>query len=270
MPAKANLTLINADAIKSARAFEKTLSTVQQELIIAETEGDETIKAMIQSAGYYALERAFTDDMVTLVRRMENHPQGFKVDKTYANDEVRPALLQARIEGLRWSGNEMNVLAGNMYATVNGLSRLVEEHEAVSDFQIIAGDIELIEDSLQGTSAKVEIRAEFKFNKTWQDASSAEKWLDETYACSVQYRDGTRVGDERIIVKVNKGQGYDAMLGKARRKLLARVYEFITAKRIATAEDHHDIGSSVIEGEFTKTSEEKSDGKAPNDTGFPG
>jgi hypothetical protein len=150
---------------------------------------------------------------------------GFLTDKDksggYGWEQVRDALIEGMIRGLRPVGNEINIIADNMYAAVNGVERLVVQFPGLTDLWIVPG----VPQSGGDKGAYVPMRATWILNR-----QPMEMVRD------VEKREDGTVSDTRICVKVNSGMGPDAIIGKARRKMLFSIYQRISNCSFALAD----------------------------------
>ena len=145
---------------------------------------------------------------------LQGTPLGFVTDKDkdggYGWEVVRDVVVEGLMRGFRPIGNEINIIAGRFYGAKAGFERIVREFPGVHDFQFVLGVPTLVGNG----GALVE------FDATW------------IYHGERQEMTGRAAGegtiDTRISVRVNGGMGPDAILGKATRKLCARVYQRLT------------------------------------------
>lgn len=185
------------------------------------------VRAMVMANGIKKLEAALTPEIMADVVQLQNTPLGFRTDKAgsgYSVEQLRPVVCMALLRGLRLTGNEWNVIAGNLYVTKEGFQRLLAEFPGLSNLHIDIGVPES-----KGEGALVPCRAGWKMH-------GDPDYLD----CTV--RNGT---DFRIPIRVNKAMGMDAILGKAKSKLLRRVYERVTGSVFESDADGDD---NVLEG----------------------
>lgn len=149
---------------------------------------------------------------------------GFLTDespsKTYSVDQVRTALIEAVLLGAMPIGNEFNILSGRAYLTKNCLHRLVREFPGLSNLVIKPN----YPRTVNGGSV-VDMAATWKLNGA---AMAAE-----------------RTGDQAIPVRVNAGQGADAILGKAYRKFYAYILLVLTGVEVPEGEVNSDDLKSV-------------------------
>ncbi len=134
-------------------------------------------------------------------------------------------IVQALLRGLQPVGNQINVIAGNLYVTKEGYERLLREFPGLSRLSIEIGVPATI-----GEGALVPCRASWSLDGQ-QDLLVCEKGTDADY---------------RIPIRVNKSMGVDAIIGKAKSKLYRRIYERLTGSVILSEADTD--GGDVIDG----------------------
>ena len=173
------------------------------------------------AAAARALNQLITDDMMEDVMSLQNTPVGFLVAE---NDKagnpinlpvatVKRVMIEATIKGLRMVGNEVNVFAGGkVYAAQAGLMRLVREWPGISDIRV-----NLYPSESRGQHRVVQCRASFVLD-------GETRVFDFT-------------GDRAIPIRVNAGMGEDAIQGKAKRKLFAKLYESLCGVSHELVED---------------------------------
>ena len=167
-------------------------------------------RAMVVAKAMQTLRRALgSDNIMAAVMSLQGMPLGFRTDKSYPPGVVRDCLIASAMMGLYPVGNEFNIIGGQPYVTQAGFARLVKEWPGVEDLEITPGLPSWGDDG-----AVIEMSASLKYHG--------------------EPREFVRV----FAVRVNKGQGADAVIGKAKRKLLASIYETLT-------------GASIPEGDAT-------------------
>lgn len=152
----------------------------------------------------FELRALFTGQVLERLLSMQGTPLGFLTDKDsqggYPGDKVRDCIIEACARGLRVLNNEFNIIAGRVYITRNGYERLCHDYPGMRDLKVLEGKIEMVGNA----GAYVPMKA---------------TWLLNGIADSIEVS---------IPVKVNSGMGADAIIGKAFRKMYARVYTRIT------------------------------------------
>lgn len=164
-------------------------------------------KAYLIAEATSKLKELLTPKYMKPIMLLQGSRLGFKTDRSYPEETVKNCLIEAVLMGLQPHGNQFNIIAGNMYPTKEGLGYLLANFPKLR-YQIIPG-LPRIKD----TSAAVEM------NVKWQigDNEITEEKLD-------------------IPIKVNKGMGTDAVLGKATRKARAWLYSTITGSEVTDGE----------------------------------
>jgi hypothetical protein len=210
-------------------------------LIKAEIDRNDMSKGLILARSMKMLRTLLTERVMADVMELMNTPLGFRTDKDpsrpvkkgdkwenpkpYELAVVRDVMIQALLRGLRPTGNEINIIAGNLYVTKEGYERLLREFPGLSKLQIEIGV-----PVTQGEGALVPCRAAWELDGK-SDLLVCEKGTDADY---------------RIPIRVNSAMGVDAIQGKAKSKLYRRIYERLTGTALASEEDAGDGGT--VEG----------------------
>lgn len=166
------------------------------------------------AAGMQELRELITDEMMRNVMQLMDTPLGFRTDhdpkltdrdgkpfEPYPVAVVKEALIEATLRGLQPVGNQFNIIGQRCYITKEGFTHKLKELPGFAGLQITMSPPRVGAD---GAGAIVQCVA------TW----------------TMDGRPG-RIECE-IPVRINKGMGADAALGKAERKLKARIYAQIT------------------------------------------
>jgi hypothetical protein len=165
------------------------------------------------ATGMALVRRELDNETMKPFMEIMNSPLGFLTDCTgkpqkngrpskepYGVEVVRDCLIEAIIKGVDPVGNQFNILGGRCYITREGYTNLIRKHPQINEYKdtvkVIAND---------GEMATVDCRAK------WKDASGKEESFSKT-----------------IYTKSNKYIGFEALQGKALRKLRAAVYELIS------------------------------------------
>jgi len=150
---------------------------------------------------------------------LQGSPLGFVTDRDNPKDGqspgypaavVRDVSIEAFMRGFQTIGNEMNIIAGRFYAAKAGFERIVGEFPGLTELRYELG---VPESGPNGTSL-------VSFDVSWKLYG-----VDDVMS-GRPAKDGSI--DSRIIVRMNNGMGPDAALGKATRKLFARIYIRLT------------------------------------------
>ncbi|HEX2100602.1 MAG TPA: hypothetical protein VHF69_08070 [Candidatus Synoicihabitans sp.] len=171
------------------------------------------------------LREMLTEPIVLAIMELQGTKLGFRTDKDktggYEPIVVRDVLIEMTLKGgFMPHSNEFNIIAGNGYATKEGF---------------------------QGWFR----RAAAKGRCTYPDVKlSAPKTTPD--GAIVIASASCRVGDKLVEVKDAelpvKGQGADQILGKATRKILARLYEKVTGMSVTDgdASDAIDVQTTTV------------------------
>ena len=184
---------------------ELQVSKVAEDLNNAVTSvlGDETLhgfnKAYAVASAIKEIKNLLTPEYMKPIMELQGNKLGFKTDKDkeggYSEAIVKNCLIEAVLFGLQPCGNQFNIIAGNTYATKEGVGYLLSKIKGLH-YDIVA-ELPRVKDT---SSAVV-------MNITWTiNGVTQTKKLD-------------------IPVKVNNYMGTDAILGKAVRKSRKWLYD---------------------------------------------
>jgi hypothetical protein len=213
----------------SITAIEKAVTDIQLVLDRCNVTALAALPALTQAVqlatGINQLRNALTEDVVKQVfMPLQGSPLGFLTDKDssggYPVAVIREVMLETMIHGLRPVGNEVNVIAGRMYAAKNGLMRLVLTYPGVTNVRITPG-----------VPARSEKGALVPMRVSLLRDGAPLEFVRELRKAE----DGT-IDDTRIPVRVNAGMGADAVVGKATRKMLKAVLDSLRGNVLPIAE----------------------------------
>lgn len=173
------------------------------------------MRAIRTATGLKMIRAALTDAFMTsYILPLQNSALGFLTDKPqggYDLPVVRDCVCEAFLRGFHPTGNEFNIIAGRFYGAKSGFDRIVREYPGIQDLRYELGVPNLAGEKGALVSAIA----------TWSLAGKPDKLICDSPKAEGQL-------DTRIPVRINAGMGPDAILGKAERKLLARIYRIIT------------------------------------------
>lgn len=152
------------------------------------------------------LRACLTPQVMAAIMELQNSPLGFLTDRPaggYDTATVRECVIWATLNGLPIVGNCFNILAARGYATKNGLKYKLGGVEGLA-YSVVAGLPKALGEA--GAAIEMTIRWGSK-------GSKGEQVLT-------------------FPIRVNKGMGADAIIGKATRKSYAWLYEQITGNYI--------------------------------------
>jgi hypothetical protein len=173
-------------------------------------------KAYLVSNAIAELKQLLTPEYMKPIMNLQGNKLGFKTDKDtsggYPEAVVKNCLIEAVLFGLQPTGNQFNIIAGNMYATKEGCGYLLSKIPGLS-YDIIP-ELPRIK---EGSGAVV-------MNIEWTyGGKSNSKKID-------------------IPIRVNNFMGTDAVIGKATRKARKWLYDTITGTEIPEG----DITDTVV------------------------
>jgi hypothetical protein len=228
--------LIQSDVIvpesdlKTMLALDKTSQACARQLV--EAGANDAVKALVIARSIKQFRGLLSDAVMADIMELQNSPLGFKTDKPkdgcYSMHVVRDCVIQAFMRGLRVTGNEINIIAGNLYVTKEGFDRLISEMPKLTNLKIQIG----VPQTSEG-GALVPARAEWLFDGMYDSIT----WEKEETA------------DYRLPVRVNSSMGIDAIKGKAKSKVLREVYARITGSRLLVEDDEEEIEVEIMEAQ---------------------
>lgn len=157
--------------------------------------------------------RDLLDGMREEIMRLQGSRLGFKADKEYQWNVVRECIIEATVSaGAHWTGNEINIIAGNMYLTKEYFQRAMSELPGLEYLELHPGVPDV-----RGDTARVPYMARWSFNGH----------ADSLNCLETKGADGV-LTDYRLPVIARGGATMDNLLGKAERKMRARIMGRIT------------------------------------------
>ena len=181
---------------------------------LAQTMSEQFKQAFIIAQCVQDLRNLLTPQVMKSIMPLQNSPLGFVTDKPegYKEEVVRDCLIEAIINGVRPVGNEFNILCSRCYITKNGMKHKLKSIPGLYR-NITPG---LPKSTPDGTGAVVVMSIDWTYNGVQQKKDLA------------------------LAIRVNRGMGADAIIGKATRKASAWLYEEVT-------------GNSVNEGDASES-----------------
>lgn len=186
---------------------------------------NEAVGSVLNQASLQGFERAYataksievlktllTPEYMAPIMNLQGNRLGFKTDKDksggYPVEHVKNCLIEAVLMGLQPYGNEFNIIAGNTYATKEGVGRLLATWRGLKYSLICAVPVP----AKDGKSAVVEVTIKWTINQ-----ESKEEVIP-------------------ISVKMDAYTSVDAMIGKATRKGRAWLLSAISGIEIVEAD----------------------------------
>lgn len=211
--------MTKTDLTTAIRTIDETASKAMELFNAADSFERELAVAQAMSD----LRAALTPEVMKPIMGLMNSPIGFMTDRNpltsekpvtpYSMDVVRDCFIESKFRGMHAVGNEWNIIAGRFYAAKNGLVRLVKQFPGISEVRYSYD----VPRNVGDKGAIVKCSASWKLNGKKDDI-----------ACE-------------IPVRINAYMGTDAIIGKAERKLNARILTQLTGRGIEAAEPEEAI-----------------------------
>jgi hypothetical protein len=170
---------------------------------IEQTAGLSPFRRAVQIArGIQALRAMLTPEVMQHIMALQGSYLGFRTDKDkqggYPVEVVRECFIEATLRGFPTGCNCWNIIADRFYATKEGYYHKCQSLPGMTDLKLKLG----VPKVMQG-GATVEGRADFRLN-------GQPESVERTFP-----------------VRLNAGMGADGAIGKATRKLLKAVHDFV-------------------------------------------
>jgi len=241
--------LIPAAQFDEIMVIDQTAKEAQRQIIQADQDGNQTVKALLLARATRKLQSLLNDTMMEDIMALQSTTLGFRTDKDrvqsgqpgYPVHVVRDVVIQALLRGFQVTGNQINIIGGNLYVTKEGFEHRLANFDGLTDLQM---DFEVPDYSKAGTAL----------------VGCVCRWMYYGQPGQMDCTKGSR-GDLRIPIRVNNGMGDDAILGKGKSKLLRKVFERVSGMSVSAIDDAGTVDaetvttviSSVVETEPTET-----------------
>jgi len=203
--------LIRAEDVSALTTMDRVVSESRRAIAEATAAGNEMTIAFCQAQGIAQLKQAMTPEFMSVIMPLQGTALGFLTDRDsgggYPPEVVRDCMISALMNGVGISQNQFNIIAGKCYITLRGVERIVYGWPGIV-FKEDPPGVPRVEEA--GSGALVEMSATWTLHGKHDEMGCVKGSNGDV--------------DTRICVRVNKGMGADAILGKARRKFLARVW----------------------------------------------
>jgi hypothetical protein len=190
-------------------------------------------KAFLMASGIKQLRELLTPEYMAPIMALQGSKLGFRTDKDlnkdrtpgqgYPMEVVKNCVIEAVLNGLQVTGNQFNIIAGNMYPTKEGTGYILNNMKGLN-YQIICN---LPRTNPEKTSAAVDVVIKWTIN-----GKSEEEIVP-------------------IPIKMDAYTSLDAVIGKATRKGRAWLISRITGSEITDGEIE-DVKHTVIETKITE------------------
>ena len=217
--------------LKNPHAFDEVEGILEEYHEKSDPAAAGQFKIMALRAKTMSLINTVMDDefIANVARFCQNSRLGFLTDRPdvgnglakdgkpagYPPHVLRTCLMEAAIAGLLINGNEFNIIGGNMYTAINGFRGLFRRDTRFSDLKIDLGTPSYENSGATDRYGEPIVRAIVKASATWSFRGKPDSMTGVV-----------------IPIRVNKGMGDDAILGKAERKLLSRVYNQVVGMNL--------------------------------------
>ena len=201
-------------------------------------------KAHLVASAIEHLKTMLTPEYMKPIMALQGNKLGFRTDKDkvggYDMTVVKNCLIEAVLVGLQPTGNQFNIIAGNMYPTKEGCGYLLNNFNGLK-FEIICGLPKVNSDK---TGAAVDVNIKWTLNN-----ESNEKVIP-------------------IPIKIDSYASVDSIIGKATRKGRAWLLSTITGVEITDGEiedaTHTVVSSETPEQKIKKLKDLKAEGNQIN------
>jgi hypothetical protein len=169
---------------------------------------------------------------------------GFLTDKEYDKQTVKTILVEGMLRGAMPTGNEINVIGGNLYLTKEYFTRRLSEMPGLTNLRVDIGTPQVLreprwEKTDNGKNRSVPGAALVEISASWKTSGIPQ---------SLQCRK-SEDGDTRIPIRLDPFYSIDQILGKAESKLLRRVYKRITGSSWVQEDEDDEIEALPSEGQ---------------------
>lgn len=231
------LTLISDESIERFKSIESKIVELQK---LNANEISALAIAGAKANVISELRKALPDELVKKIKdNLENNRLGFKTDKEdggYPIKAIRDCLIESAVNGFLWHGNEFNIIGGNAYFTKEGFTGLLKRHKDFSDIKIEFG---LPKHETQNKRAVIDVSATWKY----KDKPFS---LKDTLSVKIAVKNGINYTTD------------DAVIGKAERKIKARIWEESTGMYLPEA-DVSEHSSDIMENKIKNAEEVKAE-----------
>lgn len=186
--------------------------------LLAQKEASQFKRMILVSAAIGELKSLLTPKVMEPIMHLQNTSIGFKTDNPagYPVDVVRDCVIEATMKGVYTVGNEFNIISKQCYITKEGYFHKLRDIPGFSWIETPG-----IPRNAGENGAIIKVQLEWMQGKP---KSSKEKELE-------------------LAIRVNRGMGADAIIGKALRKARAWLYTTVTGQEIGDG----DVDGEVID-----------------------
>lgn len=204
--------------------------------LLAQKEASQFKRAAMVAGAIAELRSILTPKVMEPFMNLQNTSIGFKTDNPagYSVDVVRDCLIEATLKGVYPVGNEFNIISKQCYITKEGYFHKLRD---LQNFHWV--ETPAIPRNVGENGAVIKVKLEWTLK-----GQKSEKELE-------------------LAIRVNRGMGADAIIGKALRKARAWLYTTVTGQEIGDG----DVDGEVID--VTPESEKSPFEEKPAEDGTP-
>jgi hypothetical protein len=207
------------DIFEQTQPITKTANTYAQ--MVADSALDRMQRAFAMAQGIQRLRQLLDEKIMATIYSLMNTPLGFMTDRMpgnkkglppYSIQEAREAVIEGLLRGVYPLFNEMNIISSRCYIAQEGYRRKVNEIPGLTNFEFLPGVPR--KDESTGHMV-IRCGARWRLNGIQQELKDHEGKPGQVLA-----------------IPSNDYMGPDAIIGKAARKTLKRVYEMATGSTL--------------------------------------
>jgi hypothetical protein len=260
---------------KIQKATEDIESIVQRCSVVALRNEPVLMQTIKMARGMGALRNVLTEGAIMNdFMPLKNTALGFLTDENpdkniiYDWKTVRECVIEALLRGFRPINNEFNIISGRFYGAKNGYERIVRTWPGLTRLGYDLAVPVMVADkgALVGFVASwivdgepMDLVGALQPAESLADLAKAlGKTVEELRAAGVKERPAF---DSRIPVRVNAGMGPDAILGKAERKMFARIHKKLTGHDGDIIDPDDDMGTVIPTTALPAPADPDKDGK---------
>ena len=223
-----------ANELVIADATIEALDKAAEAGLLAQNQASQFRRMAMVAGSIKTLRNILTPEVMRPIMELQNNPIGFLTDNQggYNIDTVRDCLIEATLSGVFPVGNEFNIISGRCYITKAGFFHKLKDFPNFT--WIETPDVPQL--NRENTGAMVKVHLEWTLNK-----NKFERTLN-------------------LAIRVNRGMGPDAIIGKAIRKARAWLWTTITGQEVPEGESSDAV---VIDAEVVKGSPFESKPETP-------
>jgi len=218
----------------ASELIDKVVKELQKHLDEATKNGNLITKALVLARALRTLQSLCTPAVMEDMMALQGTVVGFRTDREkpkhgpvgYPVEIVRDVCIQAFLRGFDVTGNNINIIAGNLYPTKEGYENRLQNFPGLRDLQINLEVPEILD-------SKVAL------------VGATASWL-------FHGRDGfiecvkSEKQDTRIPIKAEDYTTFDAIQGKAKRKLYAKIFERVSGMSFESQDNHETVDAETV------------------------